>query len=313
MNKTLFHYAMALCMGFCLLACSEDEESTPDYGVNLPAAKYADKAVSLTISNPSAISVTPAAAGPASVPTLQGVNITESGTAIFETLVDGSKKYASTEVTIDGDTYTLANGKGTITVYRGRATASVSIVMNITIDIPGVGSVAFSTQPGYPAAATEETATASGGQTLDYMARTWNLEAITLDLKGDVEAFRIFKSGDLAAIRDYAIEQGANIAQDEREAFERVVETITISKTGLMAINYADGRIDAATWNWTTEQYNEISLNFMDNNMGNKFLNNDSQIEVVFSEDMCLLKIHTKITGSKNYDVTASFRLRAQK
>jgi hypothetical protein len=271
---------MALCMGFCLLACSEDEESTPDYGINLPAAKYADKAVSLTISNPSAISVTPAAAGPASVPTLQGVNITESGTAIFETLVDGSKKYASTEV---------------------------------TIDIPGVGSVAFSTQQGNPAAATEETATASGGQTLDYMARTWNLEAITLDLKGDVEAFRIFKSGDLAAIRDYAIEQGANIAQDEREAFERVVETITISKTGLMAINYADGRIDAAKWNWTTEQYNEISLNFMDNDMGNKFLNNDSQIEVVFSEDMCLLKIHTKITGSKNYDVTASFRLRARK
>lgn len=312
MKKTFFHYAMALCLGLCLTACSDDEESAPDYGINLPAAKYADKAVSLTISNPSAISVTPAAAGSASVPTLQGVNITESGTAIFETLVDGSKKYASTEVTIDGDTYTLANDKGTITVNRSRATP-VSIVMNITIDIPGVGSVNFATQTDNPAAATEETATASGGQTLDYMARTWNLEAITLDLKGDVEAFRIFKSGDLAAIREYAIEQGAKIEQEEREAFERVVKTITISKTGLMAINYADGRIDAAKWNWTSEQYNEISLTFMDNNMGNKFLNNDSQIEVVFSEDMCLLKIHTKITGSKNYNVTASFRLRAQK
>ena len=308
MKKSFFCYAMALCLGFGMTACSDDEDSTPDYGINLPTAKYADKAVSLTISNPSAIESTSANA-----PSLKGVNITEGGLAVFETELDGNKKFAAANVTIDGNTYTLANGKGAITVNRGRATTNVSLALNITIDIPGFGSVTYSTQAGNPASAVEQTASAAGGQTLDYLARTWDLEAITLDLKGDVEAFRIFKSGDLAAIRDYAIEQGANISKDESEAFNRVVKTITISKTGLLAINYADGRIDAATWNWQDDQFSEMGLTFKDNEMGNKFLNNESVIEVVFSEDMCLLKVRTKITGSKNYDVTASFRLRAQK
>ena len=313
MKKTFFHYAMALCLGLCLTACSDDEESAPNYGINLPAAKYADKAVSLTIRNTSAVSATPAPGTVGNAPTLRNVNITEGGMAVFETVLNGSKKYAVAEVSINGNTYTLANGKGTIVVTSGRAGSTVRLSINVTIDIAGVGTFTYSTQ-GNSVEASEESNTASGGQVLDYMARAWDLEAITLDLKGDVDAFRIFKNGDLKAIRDYAIDQGASISAEESKEFNRVITSINITKTGLMTINYDDGRVDAASWEWIdTENFTKLGITFKDFDMGNKFLNNESAIEVKFSEDMCLLVIGTKITGSKNYDASVSIRLRARK
>ncbi len=47
-----------------------------------------------------------------------------------------------------------------------------------------------------------------------------------------------------------------------------------------------------------------MNLWLKDKGMGNKFIPENTSVDIDFSGKECALKIHAKITGSKNYDAS---------
>ncbi len=301
MKKNIFYYAMALCLAVCNVACSSDDGDEPDNTVTLPTAKYANEAVAYNID-------TPVAATDASGYSLKGINFTESGDAVIE-VVDNTGKsqfivaayeYANSLFTLSG------NARGTVQDYTARGTESTTVTISITITI-GSQTITFTTTAPVPAKAKKSDET--GNTTLDYVARKWNVTGLVLDLEGDVRAFMEFNNGDLNAVANEAIKQGAKISDKEREDFNRNVQNVIIDKNGLITIVYTNHDADVADWTWTND--GQMRLVLKNDDMGNKFFNNNTTISLQFRGTRCVMKFSTKIADGQNYDVALTLRLNA--
>jgi len=201
--KNLFFTAITLCVGFAALSCgSDDDGDGVDTGntntVTLGDAKNAGGAVQFTLTTPLA------AATGSTEAELTNVYITEGGKATFEVTdkKDGKKYYKTYDVTVKDGTYSISGigalSKTTLSA-KTRAESKEHLTINVILNIAGFGQLTFRTDD--PVGVIEKTNTLSGGTVLKYLARTWKVLSVTIDLDGDVKVFKTITGNNLANIK----------------------------------------------------------------------------------------------------------------
>ena len=151
------------------------------------------------------------------------------------------------------------------------------------------------------------------------LVRTWNVLGTILDLKSkskNVKAYEEFDSrGGLFYLEDVleeALRQDVKLTEKEQEEFKRVVKHVTFTQSGLFIISYVDGTEDVARWQWANSQQTLITMKLMDEEMGNKFISDDTVIEVAFNGNRCNLKCETALTDNENNDWESTLILKLQ-
>lgn len=302
MKKKLFFLAMAAFVAMSNTSCgsdSNDEGGNDNTPVTLPKPVYADEAVAFTLQKDNVSN---------KFVSLTGLNITESGKAVIEVTTDeNKKKFVSYDVKIEGDTYTISkNGKETgkvkVVSSASRATPSVNLVINLSVEIPFLGTFTFMTTNPVVAQKVVQTITSTVNTT--NIARTWKVQEMKLTCVGDVDFSMTEKSGNLEVFVKEAQDRGANLTKVEEAELSRTIYGITLDKTGMFSIEYGDGTTEVCSWQWTSANQEQLMLKLRDSEFGNKFLSNKSNIGVKFYAGGCTFTLTTNIVGSKNYKAT---------
>lgn len=293
MKKTFIYLAMAACIAVCNISCgSDDDGAVGGSAKTLPTPTYADKAAAFKISK----DVVKNNAGAS----LTAMNFTESGKAFLEvTENDGSKRYAAYNVTISGDTYTIMKDNGTkigtvkSSVTRGSQSATINVDITITI---GNEIYVFQTNS---AAADMQYESMVGGDALDNIARTWTVKNMKLTLESADPNFKSLsmteQSGKLSAFVSEVEKRDTGFDSEDLDKLKKEIKSFTLDKTGLFTIEYVDGEVDAATWRWNGGNYSNIALELKDSEMGNKFIQNNSSVNIEFSDNLCKFTLTTTL------------------
>jgi len=304
MKKTFFYLAMAVMTAMCMTACEESDDNDSRGEENNTSAivtpTYDDEACTLTPNAPIDLG---------SGYSLMKIDLTESGKAYF-LLKKDNEFYINSVYTYKDKVYTMNSKtvKGTIEIMTARSTQTVSLKVNITIHLTdGTVLTIDSTMLG-DILWTMEKNDATGDKDL---FSSWKIIGITLDLKGDVKGYKEFPNGNLANIRDFAEEQGADFTEKERKDFEKTIEYVTITKNGLMTFDYSDGTSDGGDWNWVNNQYKQLQLKLQDRYMGNKFIVDNASIDYTAYKEKarCELRLNANISGNKKYEAHVTFLL----
>lgn len=297
MKKNLFYFAMALCVALCNVACSSDDDGD-DNGGKYTAPKYTEQATAFVISE----GVVEAVAG-GETASLTGVNLTEGGKAVIEVEIDGAKKVVTYDVVYESDgTYTIKDGNtvlGTIKkVVVSRASGkTVSLQINFRVFIVGYGWYNFA--PSEITAAVEKAKTNNGGDIIS----TWKLTRMKLTIEFDEEGKKDVstevESGKLHDFITLAEDNGVNLTADEKKSLNREVMSFIIDDFSTFTITYKDGGSDAANWKWDGSK-NKLIITLKNSEMGNKFLQDNSTIEVKYPGDnKLIMKMKTRLEDDK--------------
>lgn len=310
MKKNILYMALVAFVAFANVACSSDDESEENYTPTLNTPKYENEAVAFTISPTANIST-----NVANAPAMTGVNITESGQVVFE--LDGGKTFKTYNIaSISGDTYTLADNRGTIrkvtAAVRTRGSSTVQLIINVTIELENGQPCNYNT--GDDGVNAEETTPPAGSTVESYLCRTWSILGVTIEYQEDGKeaVFREFDNGNLKEVADYANEQGAGLTDSELEELNRNISTVVVDKNGLILINYTNRPGDAAKWSWANSEQTRLKIQLKDSEMGNKFLSDKTTIDIAFKDTRCVLKLESRITGTTNYNVALALLLQSK-
>ncbi len=307
--KKLLLFALMVGMTVCYTSCGSDDDDAEPAGMgntvvgntDAQAAHYAIKtnaAPTATTENGQEVSLT-------------GFNVTEYEQAVIEIDVDGAKKYKTYDVTVKDNVYTLYDKNtlvGTVEKVTTHAVSNVELVFKLNVSIEIDGQTVPVQFDGSTAA--EETTQTSVSTITSQLTNTWAVERMKLvlefDDKSKADASTTTQGGDLRPFIDLAKKNGVKINEQDEEDLTRTIESIIIDKGNLFVIKYADGRSDAATWSWTSQKEDSyaIGIKLKDDDMGNKFFNDDSKIAVVFrSGNKINLTMQTRLEDD---DCTAS-------
>ena len=116
------------------------------------------------------------------------------------------------------------------------------------------------------------------------ITRTWTIERmkLLLDFTDKEDASVETNSGSFVPFLEKAKEQNVKLSAQDEEALNREIVGITLDEFGLFTINYKDKFNDAAKWEWkVTDKTFKITMK--DTEMGNKFLNDNVNIEVRYT------------------------------
>jgi hypothetical protein len=313
-KKNILYMAMAACVALTNVACSSDDDSdNENYSATLNTPKYENEAVAFSI--PETATITTSIAG---APAMTGVNITESGQVVFE--LGGGKTFKTYNIeSISGNTYTLADRRGTIVrkstagyAPTTRSSSGVLLIINVTIELDNGESCSYNT--GDDAVSAEATKPATGSEVEKNLCRTWIIKGVVIEYKEDGKdaVFKEFNSGNLKEVAEYANDQGAGLTASEMRELDRNVSNVVVDKSGLIVINYTNRASDAAKWVWKNNEQTQLGLKLKDSEMGNKFLSDNTVIDIAFKDTRCVLKLKTRVTGNKNYNVALSMRLQSK-
>ncbi|MBR4897889.1 MAG: hypothetical protein IKZ48_03780 [Prevotella sp.] len=335
MKKNFIYLALVACVAMCNVSCGDDDDKSSSEpqktdNVTLTTPKYEDKAVEISITPEVASTFEYSGANyeklsdeaKATLPILTNIDLTEGGQAVFEftSTANGktTKQYRTYPVeSVKDDVYTLAGNRGWLKIEGITRAGSARITFSITIEFVETGvEVVLSTANGGGEAALVNyilAVAAAQGSLTEYLCRTWNVTGMILDLEGDVNTFKEFTGGNMAQVRDEAISHGAEFTDSEKAAFSKVINSVVVTKTGQLYINYGNTTVDACDWGWISQEEGTFRINLKDSAMGNKFLNDESVVDVNFKTDRLVLKLSTKITGNKTYNCALSLQLQASK
>lgn len=310
MKKYLFTFAIIACAIVITTSCSSSEPVPPEekqYTGELEKTKYSDQAAKFVI--PADLEEAEDALG--SGATLTSLSFTESGKAIVEISTDEGVKFGTYNVTISGDTYTITDddGKqvGIVQKLQTHSSSVVYITLELDIVIAGVYHYHFVIIVPVPV----DMITGTVDTKTNNLARTWNVEQMNIVLEGDVDLSKLEQSGNLKVFADAAQEANAELTDDEYRALSKEIASMTFDKNGLFSIEYTDGITEACDWEWTSSEQKAIRLKLRKRtDFGNKFLSNDSYIEVDFTDKGVALTLSTDIKGSKSYKATLSMVLK---
>lgn len=294
--KKLFFFALMLGMAVCNFSCSSDDDGG-NGGNNNSGNKgnqtegiYADKVAEYTI---------PEAEAPEIITDdnikvqLTGFNLTEYGKGILELVVDGGINYETFDVVIDGNKYLLSqNGisAGFIEFAEAKTKTragsnAVELKFNLSFQHEVNGEMVPITFDNI----------AQAQQVIDYVNTTytsnitnaWGLErmklTITFDDKSKTPASTNTQGGDLRPFIDLAKKNDVTISEKDEKELTRTITSLIIDKSKLFVLEYEEGGSDAATWKWITENEKNLAIGIKlkdGKTMGNKFFNDDSQINV---------------------------------
>lgn len=319
MKKYFFYLSLAVITATCMTACGDDEDDAAQPApVTLKTPANAEKAVQYSLQT--ALE----ASSSEDVPALQGLNFTESGKMLLELRnpEDGKLSYIMEDATLAGNVYTLNGSKarGTVTVVtngaRSRATGTDQLIIDLSVTYSTTSTVTYTS--GNTTVTVTTTTISTGDEAMDRLARTWKISGAILDLRSktkDIKAYEEFDSrGGLFYLEDVlaeALDQNVNLSPSEQEEFKRVVKSVTITKSGVLTVDYADGTEDVAGWQWANTEKTAIRITLKDEEMGNKFFSNDSKITVAFSDTRCNLKLDTSVkdNSNSNWEVSLTLKL----
>jgi hypothetical protein len=295
MKKSLIYFAMAFFVALGNVACSSDDSSdNNDNKGNYTKPKYADQATAFTI-NEGAVRQTITVDGEEKPVDLRSVYFTDAGKAIFEVNIDKKVKYVTYDVTIEGNTYTIKKGslvQGTISRTESRA-GGATLVFHFEINVPGYGVFRFDTDT--PVSVVELAVSIAGGD----ICSTWYVERtkLTLDFDTKTDASTEVNSGKLHEFLTLAKNNGVKLSEQDEEELNKEIVSFTLNNFSLFSIEYKDGNSDAATWSWEGTSHDKLKIYLKDlDEMGNKFLNNSSVIEVKYPGDnKIVLKLTTRL------------------
>ena len=302
MKKTFLYLSMVASLAVCTVSCSDNDglEPPPPAPETLPQPVYSAKAATYTLDAE--------VADENSGAQLKSINFTESGKAVFEVLTtEGKMKYAAYTMTVSGSVYTIKDDSGQAvgTVETGpvvRAVSATSINIDVTIYIVGLGTCTFTKA----VSAQVETGSMQGGNKLNNIARTWTVKSLFLTLEGDVSLSKLVQSGRLEEFIEEAQKRGAGLSKEEENQLRKTIKSFTLDKNGNFIIEYLENDktnyVEAGKWEWYGNGTSQFSLTFKDLDMGNKFLSNNSIIDVDFNAaGGCTFTLNTEIKGSKSY------------
>lgn len=323
--KRFFYYAFAAMAAICMTACSsdDDDDNSTTNEVTLPTPENANDAVQFVFSTPKASESTAEDA-----PQIKAIDITESSDIMIELRhpVSGTTVYVKEKATINGNTYTV-NGtkvKGTVKVVENGSritrSGSAELIVNLDVVYTSTEVYQFKTDDGSTITVIKETPM-TGDAAMDRLARTWNVLGIILDLKSsDVKAYKKWEATngiiDLEkTLLKEALDQGVNLNADEQAELKKKVKSVTITKTRLFSIDYVDGSEDAATWNWADSNKSKVTIQLKDGKMGNKFIQDATDVSFDFKDDRCNMKMVTTFddNSNKKWDVTLTIQLQSPK
>ena len=305
MKKNFFYLAMAACVALCNLSCSGSDDGGGSQDPIDPLA-YASKAVAYVLSE----GTVNAEGGNAS---LTAINFTEAGKAVIEITENGKKKFATYNVKIDGNTYTITDDKGNVTGVvtssASRNVKSATVNVNITVTIGGVTYV-FTTNS---AAADVQYDTMTGGDALTKIARTWKVDNMKLTLESEDKDFKslsmIEYSGKLSAFVAEVKARDTGFSDEDIARLDKEIKSLTLDKTGMFDIEYTDGSSDVAVWSWKDGNYANIALKLKDSEAGNKFIQDNTNIAVSFADNKCRFLMVTTLERSGKLPFVATLNV----
>lgn len=298
MKKNFFYFAMALCVALCNVACGDDNEGGDDGGYTTP--KYSEQAAAYTISEGVENQVKADATGGEEV-ILKSLNFTEDGKVVVGVEVDGALKYVTYDVVISGDTYTVKSGTkvlGTITKVTTRGGNLTNLRIDFSISLPAYGTVHFATEA--PVQAVKLVKAVIGGDIIG----TWKVNRMKLtidfDDKAKTDPSLEVKSGNLTEFVKLAEDNGVNLTEEEENRLSREIISFTVDQYSMFSIAYKDGGSDAASWKWDGSGKSKLKITLKNSDMGNKFLEDNSTIEVKYpGNNLLVLKMTTRLEDDK--------------
>ncbi|MBQ8065649.1 MAG: hypothetical protein IJ200_08350 [Prevotella sp.] len=307
MKKTLLFLAVATCVALSNISCGSDGDGGGNNGggtspVTLRIPAKAASAAAFKLNN-NVVS--------ASGHSLTAVYISEAGKGVIELTAGSSKKYVTVDkVEHANGTYTFYNEAGnqigTLTentaAARVRSSSASNLTINLSVVVPGLGTLSFS---GTAVEAQKTVEAIAATVNTENLARTWTVQSMKLTCEGDVAFSMTEESGNLSVFIKEAQDRGANLTTEEEEQLRKTIKSMTLDKNGLFSIQYDDNQSEACSWEWTNSNQTQLGLQLRNSEFGNKFLSNNSKIDVKFYvSGVCHFTMSTKITGSKNYDAT---------
>lgn len=300
MKKNFFYFAMALCVALCTVSCGSDDDgdSAPSY----TPQKYEKEATAFTLGN----NVASVTQGNETI-SITGLNFTESGKAIIETThMKESKttvKYSTYDAEINGNEYIIKDGAnkiGTVVNNGTRSSEGVEITINITLSFDGVP---VTIKPANAVKAVHMLEVIAASQGLTNITRTWQVERmkLTLDFDDDQDFSTEVTGGSLKPFQDLAKEHNIILTEKDRTALNRTIVGLTLDKFGLFTVTYSDKFNDAAQWSWAVgSNDSKIKITLKDEEMGNKFLNSNANIDVKYpGDDKLILKVTVRLDEDK--------------
>lgn len=289
--KKLFYFALMAGIAMCNISCGSDDDGTTDSSTlgNTTEGKTKEIAATFTMDEANA----PMVKTPKGTAKLMETTITEYGLAVFEVEIDRAKKFCSYSVEKVADKNNVYSVKdksnriiGTITkeeIAASRASNEVTLQFDLSISVEVEGEMVplmFSST-----ATAQQVIENVVGTFTENVTNTWRIERMKLiidfDEKSDVSAES--KGGSLIPFLELAEENDVIISEKDKEQLNRTIENVVIDKGKLFVLKYADGRSDAATWNWVNQNEGNlaigINLKALEDG-GNKFFNNRSRIAV---------------------------------
>lgn len=320
MKEKFFYLTMAAIAALCISACSSDDDDAGSESAteSLTTPLFAEQAAHYELLD----LLKPA---DADAPLLKAIDFSESGKILVELVdpADNRLSYVTDNAIFSGHVIT-ANGtkiKGSVNIavtkVRTRATDS-QMVVSLSVTLSDGQTVTYDNSND-ETGGTVVTTGAADDEASARLARTWNVLGAILDLKSksqNVKAYEEFSSrGGLFYMEDVlveAINQGVELTPKEQEEFKRVVKSITITKTGLFVVNYVDGNDDVAQWEWANDQKTAITIRLMDEEMGNKFISDNTWIDIAYKGNRCNLRMETALTDDDNNDWESVLTLQLQ-
>ena len=323
MKKSFLYFTLAVFAAVSFTACgSDDDENNGNLNttVTLPTPTTAD--VAALFSLPTAFAAT---SGDTNLQ-LVSIEISESSQILLElaNAVTGEKNYIMENATVSGNTYTFDGEKasGTIKVLtcgsrQTRASVNVSLSIDVVIKILA-SKIQFTTgEDGVIAVKTDPTITTE--DMVNWAARTWTILGATLDLKSTTKNVTAYKEFDsrggvffLSDIRDEALARDVSLTESEKNSLNKQIKSITLTKTGKLVIKYNNGGEDVAEWQWGDAAKTTITIKMKDDTMGNKFINDNTKINIAFRGNRCNMSMAVNFDDSANAKWDATLLLKLQ-
>ncbi len=292
MKKNFFYLAIAACVALCNISCGSDDGGGS--GEPIKPLEYANQAVAFIVNN----GTVTASEGDSNT-SLTAMNFTEAGKAVLEITENGQKKFVTYNVKIEGNTYTITddNGKVIGTVQSNVTRGSKSAVININIKITVNGQTyTFTTNS---ADATMQYATMTGGNNLATIARTWVVKNMKLTVESAdpdfVSISMTEQSGKLSSFVAEIKKRDTGFSDSDIDKLNKEIKSLTLDQTGMFDIEYTNGGSDVATWSWKGNNYANIALELKNNEAGNKFIQNNTNITVTLTSKLCNFMFVTQI------------------
>ena len=269
--KKFFYFAFAAVVALANVACGDDDDDnggSKNKPVTITKASMADNAFLAEFDEDMPIKgnlgdiENPVSKHVKSIGVLDGgqidVTIEDDETGETEVVVadveDVEDTEKGTKFKVNSDKFKgFVEVMNEVATSRGVATGEINI--NFTIN-----GVTYSTN-GTPVQCLMQAALATNGGVLTYVCQKFLVTKMAIELEGDVvQPYKVFNHGRLIEIYNIANKNGANLTDEDKKGFDKVIKYVSVSQFGELNIIYDDGTSDGGNWDWAKGQTDQMVL-----------------------------------------------------